>query len=385
MDSVNLRVLVDRARRGFYKLKRYSDLQGMANKLKFKRLRAQYNCQIWHNAAHEIGAGIEPWRNGFSRISRGNMATFVRDGHVMLDDHLTLEIMGNKSLVYDIMRERGDPVPEYTRFTAQTVENAVTLLARKPRPIVIKPESGTGGGRGVTTGITTVGQLWKAVRLALCFDTHLIAEEQINGSSYRLLYLNGQFIDAIRRDPPVVVGDGTSTIRRLIQVENQRRLSSSSTLALSPLLVDRDCVNWLSSQGVSLKTRPELGQITQVKKAVNENAAAQNHVVRDHVHASTISFASQLVQDLSVDFAGIDILCQDISQPLSVENGLVSEINTTPGIHHHYLVHETDQSAPVAEIVLEHILATGQGAHTIRKNSFIQGAAPLPNRKSAGV
>jgi len=99
----------------------------------------------------------------------------------------------------------------------------------------------------------------------------------------------------------------------------------------------------------------------QVKRAVNQNAAAENHVVRDRVHARTIVACERLVRHLGVRLAGVDVFAQDIAAPLDGGNGLIGEINTTPGLHHHDLVAEAGEAAGVGAIVLEHMFETGTG------------------------
>jgi len=344
-----------------YKARRFMDVPEIMQYLKFRQLRKRYNHEMWQNASRNIGASYAPWKGGFCRISRKGRTTFVRGGEMMLDDHLTLELMGNKSLVYDLLTEKGYEIPTHIRFTCKSLDRAEAFLRRQQASIVIKPESGTGGGHGVTTGITNSGQLRKASRLASRFDINLIAEEHLTGSSYRLLYLDGEFIDAVRCDPPVLTGDGRRTIRQLIRDENRQRLKGAPFNALSPLTIDRDCRNWLSAHDLSLSSRPLQGKTVQIKLAVNENASHENRVVRDQVHPNTIAMGAALVKDLGVAFAGLDILCRDIALPLSPDNGVISEINTTPGLHHHYLVRKKDQLAPVAEIALEYILNTSRG------------------------
>ena len=41
----------------------------------------------------------------------------------------------------------------------------------------------------------------------------LLPQEQIHGNSYRSAFLNGELLDAKRRDPPSVLGDGKSLIK----------------------------------------------------------------------------------------------------------------------------------------------------------------------------
>ena len=202
MTNHTIRKAQTEIRRFAGRARRVADVPGMVRHLHFQRLRERFNSEMWQTAAQAIGAEFAPWRSGFSRVSRDGRMTLVRGGEVMLDSHLTLDLMGNKSLVYALMREKGFPSPAHIRFSAANLAPAERFLEEASGPIVVKPESGTGGGRGVTTGITDVHALRKAVRLAARYDVGLIAEDQFEGSSYRLLFLDGRFIDAVRRDPP---------------------------------------------------------------------------------------------------------------------------------------------------------------------------------------
>jgi cyanophycin synthetase len=59
---------------------------------------------------------------------------------------------------------------------------------------------------------------------------------------------------------------------------------------------------------------------------------------------------------LGVRLAGVDVLSRDISQPLRATGGVVLEVNSTPGLFHHYNVAEPESASPVAETVLEALL-----------------------------
>ena len=46
--------------------------------------------------------------------------------------------------------------------------------------------------------------------------------------------------------------------------------------------------------------------------------------------------AARAVQALGSSFAGVDVITLDPSLPLGKAGGVINEINTTPGLHHHY-------------------------------------------------
>lgn len=327
----------------------------------FGSVRREFYDRLWRRAARNTGAEFTECKYGFHRIRRDGVTTIVNLSSVMLDDHLTLNVLGHKALTHELLAAKGYDVPAHCVYTLSQMQRAEMFLLRQGGSVVVKPASATGGGHGVTTGITTTSQLRQASRYASRFDPMLLIEEQLTGASYRLLYLNGKFIDAVRRDPPLVEGDGRHTIRQLVRIENQRRCRHRPFTALSPLVIDLDCRNALEKQGLSLSTRIEAGQTIKIKQTVNDNSATQNHNVREVIHPDIIHGGAKLVIDLGVHFSGIDLICSDISIPPSEGGTIFNEINTTPGIHHHYLLAEPEKGVPVAELVLEHIFSCRQG------------------------
>ena len=347
--------------RGFYRAQRLLDVPAVLDQLRFRVLRRAFYNGFWQEAAASVGASCETWDFGYHRIARNGLSTLIHLSEVRLDDHLTLRLMGNKLLTYRLLAEQGLDVPRHVRCAPASLDPARRLMAEIGRPLVVKPVSGTGGGQGVTTGITDAKSLRRAARLASRFNPDLIAEEQIEGASHRLLYLDGRLIDAIRRDPPRLIGDGKSTIQQLMKAETRRRLTSRPFTALSPLRLDRDAQNYLASHGLSPSNVPAAGEVIVVKRAVNENSAAENHIVRDEVHPATAALGARLVQNLGVRLAGLDVLCQNISQPLTRANGLIGEVNTTPGLHHHVLVSNPNSVAGVGALLLSHMFETRSG------------------------
>jgi len=347
--------------RVFYRAQRLLDVPAVLEQLQFRALRRAFYDGFWLEAAASVGASCEAWDFGYHRIARNGLSTLTRLSDVRLDDHLTLRLMGNKLLTYRLIAEQGLDVPRHVRCARASLNPAHRLMAEIGRPLVIKPVGGTGGGQGVTTGITDAKSLRRAARFASRFNPDLIAEEQIEGASYRLLYLDGRLIDAVRRDPPRVVGDGKSTIRQLMKAETRRRLKERPFTALSPLRLDCDAQNYLRSHGLSPSKVPAAGEIIVVKHAINENSAAENHIVRNEVHPATAALGAKLAQNLGVRLAGVDVLCKSISQPLTRANGLIGEVNTTPGLHHHVLVSNLNSVAGVGAILLNHMFETSSG------------------------
>lgn len=341
--------------------RRLTDVWGIFERRRFRTIRNRFYDKLWRDAAHEIGAEIASLPGGLKQISRGNLRTFVDHSEIMLDSAITSRLLLNKAVTFDMLAAKGLRVPRRQKFGMDSLERAVTFLRENGGPVVIKPADGTGCGHGVTTRITDRYGLLKAARHAAAFHSELLVEEQLVGASYRLLYLDGEFIDAVRRDSPAVIGNGRSNIRQLVSAENERRRSDDEITALSPLIIDLECRNTLSAQGLSPATIPTAGQEVMVKLAVNENGAAQNHLVHDEVHPDTVKTGSRIVRDFGIGFAGLDVTAIDISRPLSEEGTIFNEINAGPGIHHHYLVSDQSRIAHVAPRILEHLFSSRRG------------------------
>ncbi|TYB82426.1 cyanophycin synthetase [Maritimibacter fusiformis] len=346
---------------GLGKLHRLPDARDILRRRQFEPLRAAFHDRLWREAAAAVGATHSHHSQGLHRIARGRLVTFTRGSDLMLDNAITLTLVTDKQECYRVFAARGLPVPPHRAFDKSDLTSAETFLRESAGPVVVKPNLGTGGGRGVTTGITTRAALRKAIRRAARFGPDLLIEAQIPGASFRLYYLDGRLIDAVRRDPPELTGDGRRSIRQLVAAENHNRLTSTPPTALSPLVVDADMRNWLTRSGLGPSSVPSAGARIIVKAVVNENASPQNHSVRAEVHPDIVDRLGRLVTDMGVRAAGVDLIAPDIARPLDAGDIFVSEINANPGLHHHVLVADPANAVPVARLALDHIFETRTG------------------------
>ena len=319
-------------------------------------LRSRFYQQFWQNSADHIGAKIQHLENNWSMVKKDGNCTFLQGERVMLDSAVTLELAGNKALIYRLLAEDGYQVPKSRVFSLDTINKAIEFQQQFAGDVVIKPMS-SWAGQGVTVNINNLETLKKAALYASRFGNELLIEQHIPGESYRLLFLNGELIDAVRRDPPKVMGDGVKNIKQLIATENQQRLNAEEILALSTIAIDSDCKRTLEEQDLSLKSIPSDGEAHTIKTVVNHNNRFENHVVKDQVHADIISQGRKICSQYRIELAGLDIITTDIGKPLSETGGVINEINTTPGLHHHSLVSEQNMITPVGGLVLDYILS----------------------------
>ncbi len=322
----------------------------------FKEVRQRFYHKLWHHAAELSGAELIRHGNHLYEIRRGRASTFVSGASVMLDSHLTLKIAGNKPLVTKILKKHGFPVLPVCEFDLNCVAKAVRFQQQLNKPIVIKPAESGAAGKGITTRLTTRTQILRAGIFAAAYSRKLLAEAFVPGDSYRLLYLNGEFLDAVRRDPPRLRGDGRHSLREAVALENKHRLTREPIVSLHPITVDPEFHQTIRWQKLSLRSVLDAGDTVTVKSVVNQNRKEENESVRDQVNPETVQMGAEIARLLNIQLAGVDILTTDISRPLQETGGIINEVNTTPGLHHHYLIKNEDQAVPVANIILDYLL-----------------------------
>ncbi len=310
--------------------------------------------QTWCQAAERLGGSYMVLDDTIGEIQLNGVRTRVFDNVSEIDDPVTLAVLHNKPLTHRILQEQGLPVPQHARFSFGDMTPAVQFLAGHPGDCVVKPAGGTGGGRGVTTGIRTTHHLARAAAAAAVYADDLLIEEQVEGDNYRLLYLDGELIDAFVRRCPAVVGDGHSTVRQLVERANDERLASQAGISQVLLSIDLDMRRTLARQKLSLRSVPQAGQRVSVKTVINENSGADNTTVTHELHPAIIEAGKRAVKALRVRFAGIDLVTKDHTRPLEETGGVILEVNGTPNLYYHYT--KQDGCCPVAEHLLRRLL-----------------------------
>ncbi len=316
-----------------------------------------FHREVWRTAAARLGGEIRELPGDFLEVRHGQRFTRIKKWWVMLDDPVTLSLAGNKPAVHALLMKEGLPVPAHLTYSIDQIERAWDFLRGQGEPCVVKPASDTGGGHGVTTGVETSWQLARASALAATLGHELLIERQIEGDNYRLLYLDGVLIDALRRGGPTVIGDGRSSIGELIRRENKERACGRRAV-LGPITIDLDCRSTLRRVGLSLRSVPAADQTVRVKMAINEGSERDNQTVLGQIGASLAQQGARAAAIVGARLAGVDVITKDPTLPIEA-SGAIIEVNTTPGIRFHYLVWNQEQRVEVAVPIMRYLLGLG--------------------------
>jgi cyanophycin synthetase len=303
----------------------------------------------WEAAARSLGASFTPLTREVWEVRRGERSFRLSNHITPCDDHATRVLAGDKAFCYRLAREAGVPVPDHVVFEVSDLATAHRFFETHPTPFVLKPAKDTASGMGITTGLTTWPMVVRAIALASMYGTTLLLERMVSGESCRLLYLDGELIHAVRRRGVRVTGDGRQTLAGLLHAGS-----------LGHVVDDDNTRFTLSASGRSLSEVPGAGEEVLVRglpAGTAERSELRTVYDEDVTSLCSPALASELssvVRALGSEFAGIDIIANDLGRRLEESGGTFLEINTTPGIHHHYVAPRSAE--PVATLVLAHLL-----------------------------
>jgi len=192
-------------------------------------------------------------------------------------------------------------------------------------PAVVKPVN-TDHGIGVSTNINTREELDTAIDYAFTFAEKVIVEEFFQGQEYRFLVIDSQVRAITFREPANVIGDGTSTIRKLIDKKNEGR-GTDYRHPLLKIKVDEEVKRHLRALSMSMETILDKGEKVHLRKNSNLSTGGDSIDVTDDIPDYYKDVAVKAANSAGLEISGIDIIIKDLKEPASHENYIVVELN----------------------------------------------------------
>lgn len=256
-------------------------------------------------------------------------------------------IASDKDLTKSLLQACGVPIPE-GRLVSNP-QDAWEAAEEIGVPVVVKPVDGN-HGRGVSTELMSRAEVEAAYELAINEGSGVIVERFVRGNEHRLLVVGGKVAAAARGESAMVVGDGYSTIRSLIdnQLNIDPRRGTTEEYPLNLILLEDDPAVRLelSRQGLEPGSIPPQGKNIMIQR--NGNVAND---VTDLVHPDVAAVAELAARVIGLDIAGVDLVAEDISRPLEEQRGAIVEINAGPGLLMHLKPAE-GQARPVGHAIV---------------------------------
>lgn len=257
-------------------------------------------------------------------------------------------ISRDKDMTKSLLQSCGVPVPEGREVDSP--EDAWEAAQDIGLPVCVKPIDGN-HGRGVFIDLKDRAEIEMAFKVAVDEGSGVLVERSIPGTEHRLLIIGGKLVAANRGDMVKVTGNGRSTILELVaeQINSDPRRGASENHPLSLIRMDSAAKIELSRQKLTPESVPDDGREVLIQRNANHEFD-----VTDEVHPDTAAAASLAARIVGLDIAGVDLVVEDISKPLSAQGGAIVEVNAGPGLLMH-LKPGVGKPRPVGQAIVEHL------------------------------
>lgn len=289
-------------------------------------------------------------KDSLIQLGWGNRQRRINTAETDATGAIAETIAQDKELTRDLLRQVGVPVADGRPvLDAEDAWKAATEIGG---PVVVKPRYGN-HGRGVTTNLASKEEVFTAYQNAREQGSEIVVERYAPGDDYRFLVVGGKLVAAARRDPAHVVGDGVSSITRLVsRVNADPRRADGHGSILTKIVLDSIARETLSSQGFEPDSVPPEGAVVLIRRNANLSTGGTATDVTDEVHPEAAAKAIDAASVVGLDVAGIDIVALDIRRPLEAQGGIVVEVNAGPGLRMHTQP-SFGESRPVGQAIID--------------------------------
>ncbi len=317
--------------------------------------------QVLQKIAPQIGATVvmEPeWNVVGQIIFKSGRKRYFRYSSLDLNPLGASEISKDKDYSNFFMEKLGYPiVPGSKTFYSEQwgktigahrsrtgIESAWKHAQKLGLPVIVKPNSGSQG-----VGVSLVHnklEFYMAMRFVFTKDRIALIQSPVKGRDYRVVVLDKKVISAYERIPLSVLGDGKSSIMKLLKAKQKNFIASSRDTRIKTN--DPRMVLKLKHQGLSFKSIPSAGIRVFLLDNANLSTGGDSIDVTEQVHQSFRKIAVKLTEDMGLRLCGVDLMIEgDITQ--TPGTWWVLEINSAPGLDHYA------RSGKVQEQIVENL------------------------------
>jgi cyanophycin synthetase len=304
---------------------------------------------------------------------------------------IAVDIACNKEQTKKMLDMASIPVASGSICTDE--EGLAEVINKIGYPIVLKPLDGN-HGKGASINVTNWEDAVAGLAFAQVYGKRVIVEKFITGFDFRILVIDNKLVAAAKRVPAHVIGNGTDNIKQLIDITNlDPRRGYGHENVLTQIDVDRDTEDLLEKLSYTLETIPRIGEIVFLKSTANLSTGGTSVDVTDMMHPENIFLAERISRVIGLDICGVDIMAENLTQPLKENGGVILEVNAAPGFRMHLAPSEglpRNVAAPVIDMLyppgkscrIPIIAVTGTNgkttttrllAHIVKNNGFKVG------------
>ncbi|WP_019996998.1 N-acetylglutaminylglutamine synthetase [Aureimonas ureilytica] len=272
-----------------------------------------------------IHAELLDAKGGFFRLTYGGRSLRCRESLSDLTSAVALSICDDKSVTRRLVADAGVVVPE--QIVAGDEAELQAFLDSHGQ-IVVKPARGE-QGRGISVGLSTLEDAKAAIETARRECDRVLVESCFQGRDLRLVVIDFRLVAAAIREPPAVTGNGSDTVRELIEQLSRRRQSATSGESTVPL--DAETERTVRAAGFAMDAVLPEGERLTVRRTANLHTGGTIHDVTDIVHPRLVEAAVAAARAIDIPVCGIDLMVEDPSR----EPYVFIEANERPGLANH--------------------------------------------------
>jgi D-alanine-D-alanine ligase-like ATP-grasp enzyme len=203
------------------------------------------------------------------------------------------------------------------------VEKVLQNMNDGKMQLVLKPATGGSMGEDVYLGLEKSDEIMNIAEKILSKWADLLIESMFNAEhDVRVYMMGGQVYQAVERIRANVKGDGKSSIKELIKQKNKNRIRK--------IILDTETEKVLKDQGFTQDGTPAKDELIFLTKAANYSLGGDVRDVTSDIHPDIIKQSELICKHFQLEFAGLDILLNDLDNSLANENGVFLEINPRP-------------------------------------------------------
>ncbi len=214
-------------------------------------------------------------------------------------------------------------------------EDLTDVIKKIGYPIVLKPLDGN-HGKGASINVKNWEDAIAGLAFAKKYSNRVIVEKFITGFDFRILVIDNKLVAAAKRVPAHIIGNGKNSIQELIDKTNlDPRRGYGHENVLTEIDVDRDTLDLLEKLNYTLESIPKADETIFLKSTANLSTGGTSVDVTDMMHPENVFLAERISRVIGLDICGVDIMAENLTQPLSENGGCIIEVNAAPGFRMH--------------------------------------------------
>ena len=161
-----------------------------------------------------------------------------------------------------------------------------------------------------------------------------LVESLIEGNRFVLLVVGNRFTAAARLMPPIVEGDGESTIEQLIEKLNRDPFRDN--FRMTKVKTDQRLTTHLQSLGRSLQDVLPTGNVVALRDAATISSGGVAVDVTDQVHSDNKEMAVRAAKMFELDLVSIEFSTADVAKSYKSGVGTITNMNPLPDLRCHF-------------------------------------------------